>query len=178
MYISASLSSISVTSKLWNCFDTTATDTVDSPQYFLTIYLSKIYFNVILLPSHPSNYNRFPNRHFFSSLNNMSVPLIPDISLLITQRWISLQTGKRGSDCDSLQLRYEARIAGQYSNTLHAWGSRVQKPVWAKFSVLVETGPEAHPVSCTMVPGFFPETNWPGHGIDHLPFSNTKNVYG
>jgi len=156
MYISASLSSISVTSKLWTCIDPIGTDTVNSPQYVLTVYLSKIYFSVVLLPPHPRNYNRFPNRHFLSILNNKSVSLIPDISLLITQRWISLQIGKRGSHCNSLHLRYEARIASQYSDSLHAWGSRIQKPVWAKFSVLVETGPEAHPASCTMVPGLLP----------------------
>jgi len=91
---------------------------------------------------------------------------------------LSFQTRKRGSDYYSLHLRYEARIASQYSDSLHTWGSRVQKPVWAKFSVPVQTGPKAHSTSCTMVLGLFPRDNWPVHGIGHLSFSSTKFVYG
>ena len=44
------------------------------------------------------------------------------------------------------------------------WGSR--------FSAPVQTGPGAHPASCTMGTGSFPGVNRPGRGLDHQrPYS-------
>ena len=40
-------------------------------------------------------------------------------------------------------------------------------PMGAKFSALVQTGPEAHAASYTMGTRSFPGVNWPGHGVNH-----------
>jgi hypothetical protein len=42
----------------------------------------------------------------------------------------------------------------------------------ARFSASIQTGPEAHPVSCTMGTGSFPEVKWLGRGADHPPPSS------
>ena len=42
----------------------------------------------------------------------------------------------------------------------------------ARFSALVQTGPAAHPASCTMCTmstGSFPDVKRPGRGADHPP---------
>jgi len=41
---------------------------------------------------------------------------------------------------------------------------------WGDFSAHVQTGPGAHPVSCTMGTVSFPGVEWPGRGVD--PYSN------
>ena len=40
-------------------------------------------------------------------------------------------------------------------------------PVEARFSAPVQTGPGAHPASCTMGTGSFPAVKRPGRGVDH-----------
>jgi hypothetical protein len=44
----------------------------------------------------------------------------------------------------------------------------------AKFSPPVQTGPGAHPTSCTMVTGSFPEVKRSGRGVDHSPQSRAN----
>ena len=39
----------------------------------------------------------------------------------------------------------------------------------ARFSAPVQTGPEAHPTSCTMGSGSFPGVQRPGRDVDHPP---------
>jgi hypothetical protein len=51
-------------------------------------------------------------------------------------------------------------------------GDRI--PVGARFFAHVQTGPEAHPVSCTMGTGSFPGVKRPGRGADHPPPSSTE----
>ena len=46
------------------------------------------------------------------------------------------------------------------------WGTR--------FSTPVQTGPGAHPASCTMGTGSFPGVKRPGRGIDHPPPPSAK----
>jgi hypothetical protein len=46
--------------------------------------------------------------------------------------------------------------------------------VEAKFSALVQTGPEAHPASYTMDTGSFPGVKRPGRGVDHPPLSSAE----
>jgi len=41
--------------------------------------------------------------------------------------------------------------------------------VGARFSAPLQTGPEAHPVSCTMGTGSSPGVERPGCGVDHPP---------
>ena len=42
-------------------------------------------------------------------------------------------------------------------------------PVGARFSVLVQTGPGAHPASYTTGTGSFPGVKRPGCGVNHPP---------
>ena len=44
----------------------------------------------------------------------------------------------------------------------------------ARFSAPVQTGPGAHPASCTVGTGSFLGVKWPGCGIDHPPPSSTR----
>jgi len=46
--------------------------------------------------------------------------------------------------------------------------------VGARFSAAVQTGPGAHPASCTMGTGSFPGVKQPGDGVDHPPPSSTE----
>jgi hypothetical protein len=55
-------------------------------------------------------------------------------------------------------------------------GDRV--PVGARFFAPVQTGPGAHPVSCTMGTGYFPGVKRPGRGADHPHFSSAKVTKG
>jgi hypothetical protein len=47
-------------------------------------------------------------------------------------------------------------------------------PVWARFFTHVQTGPGAHPASCTMGTGSFPGVKRPGLGADHQPTSSAE----
>jgi hypothetical protein len=62
----------------------------------------------------------------------------------------------------------------RYSESLRAGRTRDQIPVGARFFVLVQTGPGAHPASCTMGTGPFPGVKRPGHVIDHPPPSSAE----
>jgi len=42
-------------------------------------------------------------------------------------------------------------------------------PLGLRFTVPVQTGPGAHPASCTMGTGSLPEVKWWGHGVGHPP---------
>ena len=47
----------------------------------------------------------------------------------------------------------------------------------ARFSALVQTGPEAQLALCTMgrgIPGLFPRGNWPGCGVNRPALSSTE----
>jgi len=43
-----------------------------------------------------------------------------------------------------------------------------------RFSAPVQTGPGAHPASCTMGTGSFPGVMRPGSGVDHPPRSSAE----
>jgi hypothetical protein len=47
-------------------------------------------------------------------------------------------------------------------------------PVGARFFAHVQTGPWAHPASCTMGTGSFAGVKRPGRGADHPPPSSTE----
>jgi len=46
--------------------------------------------------------------------------------------------------------------------------------VRARFSASIQTGPGAHPASCTMGTVSFLGVKWPGHGVDHPPPSSAE----
>jgi hypothetical protein len=57
----------------------------------------------------------------------------------------------------------------RYSDWLWAGRSVDRIPVGARFFIHVQTGPRAHPASCTMGTGSFPGVKRPGRGADHPP---------
>jgi hypothetical protein len=57
----------------------------------------------------------------------------------------------------------------RYSNRLQAGWSGDQIPVGARFFAHIQTGPGAHPASCTMGIGSFPGVKRAGRGADHPP---------
>jgi hypothetical protein len=57
----------------------------------------------------------------------------------------------------------------RYSDWLRAGRSGDRIPVEASFFAHVQTGPEAHPASCTMGTRSFPGVKRPGRGADHPP---------
>jgi hypothetical protein len=58
---------------------------------------------------------------------------------------------------------------GRDSYFLRAGRSGDRITVGARFYTPVQTGPEAHPGSCTMDTGSFPGVKRPGRGVDHPP---------
>ena len=62
----------------------------------------------------------------------------------------------------------------RYSDSLRAGRSGDGIPVGARFSTPVQTGPGAHPASCTMGTGSFPGVKRPGRGADHPPPSTCR----
>ena len=53
-------------------------------------------------------------------------------------------------------------------------GPGIESRWGARFSTPVQTGPGAHPASCTMGTGSFPGVKRPGRGVDHPPPSSTE----
>jgi hypothetical protein len=71
--------------------------------------------------------------------------------------------------------------AGQlsrYSHWLRAGRSGDRIPVEARFFAQVQTGPGAHPASCTMGTGSFPGVKRLGRDADHPPPSNAEVTKG
>jgi hypothetical protein len=44
----------------------------------------------------------------------------------------------------------------------------------ARFTLAVQPGSEAHPASCTVGTGSFPEGKWPGRSVNHSPPSSAE----
>src|SRR5215510_3117456 len=61
-----------------------------------------------------------------------------------------------------------------YSDCLRAGRSGDRIPVGVRFFAHVQTGPGAHPASCTMGTGSFPGVKRPGRGADHPPPSSAE----
>jgi len=53
-------------------------------------------------------------------------------------------------------------------------GPGIESRLGARFSALVQTGPEAHPVFYTMGSGSVPGVKWPGRDFDHSPPSSAE----
>ena len=66
------------------------------------------------------------------------------------------------------------RYLSRYSDSLRAGRSADRIPVGARFSAPVQTGPGAHPASCTMGTESFPGVKRPGRGADHPPTSKRR----
>jgi hypothetical protein len=57
----------------------------------------------------------------------------------------------------------------RYSDWLRAGRPGDRIPVGARFFAHIQTGPGAHPASCTMGTGSFPGVKRPGLGAEHPP---------
>ena len=44
----------------------------------------------------------------------------------------------------------------------------------ARYSAPFQTGPGAHPASCTVGTGLFPGVKWPGRGVNHPSTSSAE----
>ena len=76
-------------------------------------------------------------------------------------------------------FRFRSRVHNQqlsrYRDWLRAGRSGDRIPVGgAKFPAPVQTGPGAHPASCTMGTGSFPGVKWLGSSADHPPPSSAE----
>jgi len=64
-------------------------------------------------------------------------------------------------------MSWDSVVSIVYS--LQAEQSMDSIPLGLRFTVPVQTGPGAHPASCTMGTGSLPEVKWWGHGVGHPP---------
>jgi hypothetical protein len=62
----------------------------------------------------------------------------------------------------------------RYSDWLRAGRSGDRIPVGVRFLAHVQTGPGAHPASCTMGTESFPGVKRPGRGANHPPPSSAE----
>jgi hypothetical protein len=69
--------------------------------------------------------------------------------------------------CDILHNKGWAGYLSWYSDWLWAGRSGDRIPVGARFFAHIQTGPGAHPASCTMGTVSFPGVKQPGRGADH-----------
>jgi hypothetical protein len=53
-------------------------------------------------------------------------------------------------------------------------GPGIESQLGARFSAPVQTGPGAHPASCTVGTGSFPALKRPGRGVDHPPLYSAE----
>jgi hypothetical protein len=76
-------------------------------------------------------------------------------------------------------IRNEEALDKRKTFTLFSAGPREYRsgdriPAGARFFVHVQTGPGAHPASCTMGTGTFPGVKRPGRGADPPPPSSAE----
>ena len=66
------------------------------------------------------------------------------------------------------------RYLSRYSYSLRGLRSEDRIPVWLRLSATAQTGPGAHPASCTIGTGSFPGVKWPGLGVNRTPPSRPE----
>jgi len=72
-----------------------------------------------------------------------------------------------------LTATFASYIISRYSDWLRAGRSGIESR-WGRDFLPVQTGPGAHPASCTMGTGSFPGVKRPGRGVDHPPPSSAE----
>jgi hypothetical protein len=131
------------------------------PTFFLAsnpreLKLSVINRRTFFISHHTKGYTKSPHSsifHLFVCLLKGKVTADDNITLKISCLY-------------SPQLRAGRR--SRYSDWLRAGRSGDRIPVAARFSAPAQTGPGAHPTSCTMVTGSFPWVN-SGWGVSLIP---------
>ena len=78
---------------------------------------------------------------------------------------------------DNMFMVIKICISTYKRHSLRAWRSGDRNPVGARFSAPVQTGPGAHPASCTMGNGSFPWVKRPRRGAAH-PLPSSAEVEG
>ena len=86
--------------------------------------------------------------------------------LSVRDLWLPLRTESRAQFSELLSTSYSrvGRYRIRYSDWLRAGRSGYRIPVDARFSAPVQTGPGAHPASCTICTMSFPEVK-SGRGV-------------
>jgi hypothetical protein len=82
------------------------------------------------------------------------------MTFLLNLRLVSVKMKEDTNKCTILQYK---------GNLLRDGRSGIRIPVEARFSAPVQTGPEAHPASCTMGTGSFPGKKRPQRDVDNPP---------
>jgi hypothetical protein len=73
------------------------------------------------------------------------------------------------------KAKFTSEVVGPGSSVgLRAGRSGDRIPVEARFFAHVQTGPRAHPASCTMGTGSFPGVKRPWRDVDHSPPSSAE----
>jgi hypothetical protein len=67
-----------------------------------------------------------------------------------------------------------AGIAQSVYRLATGWTVRGSNPSGGEIFSSLQTGPVAHPASCTMGTGYFPGVKRPGRGADHPPPSSAE----
>jgi hypothetical protein len=91
------------------------------------------------------------------------------------RQWRNTLQYKEQKNC-FIQYHKRGQVAQSVYGLATGWTVRGSNPGGgARFFAHVQTGPEAHPASCTMGTGSFPGVKRPGRGADH-PLSSSAEV--
>jgi hypothetical protein len=113
-----------------------------------------------------------PNSHISSKLHMIHI-----LYLLIMLDTLLLRPSLHFTQLHSTSLHFTQYkiLLLIYSHSGYGLDSPGIESRWgARFFAHVQTGPGAHPASCTMGTGSFPRVNRPGRGADHPPSSSAE----
>jgi hypothetical protein len=117
----------------------------------------------------PFNKLQYNSKHFIQNSQFLTAALITWCQVFITQT-----CNRDRKFLVTYNIRCGSGYLSRYSDSLRAGRSGDRIPVEARFSAPAQTGPGAHPASCTMGTGSFPGVKRPGRGIDHPPPSSAE----
>jgi hypothetical protein len=113
--------------------------------------------------THTHTHTQICNIYYFSTVTIVSW----------TRLNVTLYIHHLSSPCKKTQIISRFWLS-RYSDSLQAGRTGDRIPVWAKFSVPIQTGSENHPASCTIETGSFPGVKRPGRGVNHPPPSSVE----
>ena len=99
----------------------------------------------------------------------MTYMLLLNCALKLVEE-IILYYDARSKKTSNLLTTFVGRDSSVGIETRYGLGGPGFNPRWeSRFSLPVQTGPEAHPATYTMGTGSFPGVKRPGRGVDHQP---------